>query len=722
VAKGVQSPAHEVHLEGIAPRDRETVRQALARLEGAAAELSATGERMTIAQQIARFGNWEWAVEDDVVTWSEQLNQIFGLAPGDFAATFDAYLERVHPDDRERVADRIGAAIETGEPYVLEHRIVLPDGSTRTLRCDGQLVAGPEHTKRVVGVCQDVTGLTEAERARRSAELRFRDAFEHAPIGVALISLADGSPAVVEANRALCAITGLSAEELLATTLTELTVPEDRELDLNQRERLRAGEIESYTVEKRLHHKAGHQVWCQLSVSLSPAAAETGEGPLAIVQLQDVSERRRFEQRLRYLADHDSLTGLLNRRRFRVELEQQVAFNARYGGLGAVVITDIDVFKRVNDTLGHHAGDNLLRRVAGLLRERVRATDLIARLAGDEFAILMPQVDAPGALQLGEDLRLAISERAAAEPEQSRVTASVGVAMFGGKPSIGAEAVLVAADQAMYRAKLDGGDRVALHQEPDDSGRDPQRGVTTATRIRDALTHDRLSLHTQPIFDLGTGEVARHELLLRMGVNGDSVPAASFIETAEKVGMVQELDRWVVAQALELAAGRGGGGAPFILHVNLSGASFTDLSVLEFIERHLDESDADPSCITFEITETAAIHNFDTAAAFADRLTEFGCQVAIDDYGAGFGPFYYLKHLPFDLIKIDGDFVRNMPRSDADQLTVQAIVGIARGLGKQTIAEFVQDENTARMLRGYGVDMAQGYHLGMPRAVADVWG
>jgi EAL domain-containing protein (putative c-di-GMP-specific phosphodiesterase class I) len=144
--------------------------------------------------------------------------------------------------------------------------------------------------------------------------------------------------------------------------------------------------------------------------------------------------------------------------------------------------------------------------------------------------------------------------------------------------------------------------------------------------------------------------------------------------------------------------------------------------VLEFIERHLDESDADPSCITFEITETAAIHNFDTAAAFADRLMEFGCQVAIDDYGAGFGPFYYLKHLPFDLIKIDGDFVRNMPRSDADQLTVQAIVGIARGLGKQTIAEFVQDENTARMLRGYGVDMAQGFHLGMPRAVADVWG
>jgi EAL domain-containing protein (putative c-di-GMP-specific phosphodiesterase class I) len=181
--------------------------------------------------------------------------------------------------------------------------------------------------------------------------------------------------------------------------------------------------------------------------------------------------------------------------------------------------------------------------------------------------------------------------------------------------------------------------------------------------------------------------------------------------------MVQELDRWVVARALELIAAREHEGEPVSLHVNLSGASVADISVLEFIERRLDEGSADPARCTFEITETARVHDYQAAAGFADRICEFGCQVAIDDYGAGFGPFHYLKQIPFDVIKIDGSFVRDMPRSDADQLTVQAIVQIARGLGKTTIAEYVQDDATTQMLREYGVDMAQGYHLGKPVAL-----
>ncbi len=203
------------------------------------------------------------------------------------------------------------------------------------------------------------------------------------------------------------------------------------------------------------------------------------------------------------------------------------------------------------------------------------------------------------------------------------------------------------------------------------------------------------------------------------GDEGELLPAASFIEVAERSGMVQELDRWVVGRALEMLAERERAGKPVSLHVNISGASLSDISVLEFIERRLDEGDADPGRCTFEITQTARVEDYDTAAGFADRLTEFGCEVAIDDYGAGFGPFDYLKRIPFDVIKIDGSFVRDMPRSDADQLTVKAIVQIARGMGKRTIAEFVQDDDTTRMLREYGVDMAQGFHLGRPVAAAD---
>jgi diguanylate cyclase (GGDEF)-like protein len=421
----------------------------------------------------------------------------------------------------------------------------------------------------------------------------------------------------------------------------------------------------------------------------------------------------RTEADLRYLADHDSLTGLLNRRSFRTKLDRQVSFSARYGGQGAVMVIDIDGLKEVNDSLGHQPGDNLIRRVARILRERVRDTDTVARLSGDEFAVLIPQADVDGAMQLGEDLREQVAEAFPAGSELGSATISVGITMFGGKDGSAAEAVLVAADHAMYQAKEQGRNRIALYRGPGD--RDRSRRQTTSARIRDALTQNRLSLATQPIQGLESGEVERYELLLRMtGEDGELLPASRFIAVAERSGMVQELDRWVVGRALEILGQRERSGEPVSLHVNLSGVSLTDVSVIEYIERRFDEGDSDPARFTFEITQTARVEDYDVAAGFADRLTEFGCEVAIDDYGAGYGPFDYLKRFPFDVIKIDGAFIRDLPRNDADQLTVQAIVQIARGLGKRTIAEFVQDDDTTRMLREYGVDMAQGFHLGRP--------
>ena len=355
------------------------------------------------------------------------------------------------------------------------------------------------------------------------------------------------------------------------------------------------------------------------------------------------------------------------------------------------------------------------------MRERVRTTDIVARLSGDEFAVLMPQTDTEGALQLGEDLRAQVAESAGPAPEADPVTISVGVTMFGGEHVGGAEAVLVAADQAMYRAKEEGRNQISLFSDPAEPQREPRRQQTTTARIRDALTHDRLSLHTQPIRSLASGGIERYELLLRMtGDDGELLPAwprSSRRRSAR--GWSRSSTAGSSPRRSSCSAEREREGDPVSLHVNLSGASLADVSVLEFIERRLDEGDADPARCTFEITATAKVNDYAKAGGFADRLTEFGCQVAIDDYGAGFGPFHYLKQMPFDVIKIDGAFVRDMPRSDADQLTVQAIVQIARGLGKTTIAEFVQDDATTELLREYGVDMAQGFHLGRPVAMAE---
>jgi diguanylate cyclase (GGDEF)-like protein len=437
------------------------------------------------------------------------------------------------------------------------------------------------------------------------------------------------------------------------------------------------------------------------------------------VVLDALDAAEKTETELRYLADHDPLTALLNRRAFRARLDTYVSFSARYGGQGAVMVIDLDGLKEVNDRLGHQQGDNLIRRVAATLRERVRSTDIVARLSGDEFAVLMPQSDIEGALQLGEDLRVEVADTFVGDPDLAGATISVGVTMFGVESDGGAEAVLAAADQAMYRAKADGRNRVSFFEAPVEDAADFRR-LTISAKIRNALTQNRLSLATQPITSLADGAVERFELLLRMrGESGELLPASAFIGVAERSGMIQELDRWVIGQALDLLGARERAGEPVSLHVNLSVASLTDISVLEFIERRLDEGDADPTRCTFEITQTARVEDLETAAGFADRLTEFGCEVAIDDYGAGFGPFEYLKRFPFDVIKIDGAFIRDLASNETDQLTVQAIVGIARGLGKTTIAGFVEDEQTATMLRAYGVDMAQGYHLGVPVGIEE---
>jgi EAL domain-containing protein (putative c-di-GMP-specific phosphodiesterase class I) len=272
----------------------------------------------------------------------------------------------------------------------------------------------------------------------------------------------------------------------------------------------------------------------------------------------------------------------------------------------------------------------------------------------------------------------------------------------------------------MYDAKETGRNRAVLAGTGNGAPGRIRARLTWSERIREALAHDGFTLHEQPIVSLASGELRRSELLVRLrGDGGDLIPPGVFLPVAERFGQIQAIDRWVIEQALLLLAERQRAGLDHHIEVNLSGASITDEDLIEFIARELAQAPIDPTKLVFEVTETAAIVNIHRARGFARRLADLGCQSALDDFGAGFGSFYYLKHLPFDCVKIDGDFIKQLPASQPDQLTVQAIVQIARGLGKETIAEFVEDEPTLRLLRDYGVDHAQGYHIGRPRPVED---
>jgi diguanylate cyclase (GGDEF)-like protein len=415
----------------------------------------------------------------------------------------------------------------------------------------------------------------------------------------------------------------------------------------------------------------------------------------------------------------DPLTGILARDRLLEEVARAVAGAERYGEPVAVCVLDLDQFRLVNDTHGYAAGDRLLASAAAAMRGRLRATDALGRIGADEFAVVLPRTDAEAARAVAGDLLAAVRDRArgpAAEGREVRLTASVGVAAVEpGQPATAA-AVLARADYAMLTAKLAGRDRLAV-AEPD--GHDGRGGdhLSWAARVREALETGGLDLHAQPIVPLAhTRAPLRYELLVRLR-DAPELASAELVGAAERFGQIQAVDGWMVTRAIGLLTETEG----TILHVNLAAASIGDPELMTFVERTVLAAGIAPGRLVFEVTETAAIADVAAARRTVERLRATGCRFALDDFGAGFASFGFLKQLPFDVLKIDGEFVRDLPGSLVDRLAVEAMVGIARGLGVTTVAEYVSGDETVALLRELGVDHAQGYHVGAPRPAADVF-
>ena len=490
---------------------------------------------------------------------------------------------------------------------------------------------------------------------------------------------------------------------------------EDRERVLGEIARAEesGGAIE---IEYRILDRGGEVRWMRHEALVHFGTA--GEPAQTEGLLTDITERKAFESQLQFLADHDGLTGLFNRRRFLEELAQELRLVERGQEPGCVLMIDIDNFKYINDSLGHQAGDSLIRAVAGILERRLRAADVLSRLGGDEFAVLLHGTGSEQAATVAEGLLEALRERVhLLSGEPVHITASVGIAEL--EPGAPPEGALAAADLAMYEAKRSGRDRLARFS-PHMHAR-AEEGRTWAEEIRTALDHDRFQLYCQPIVDLRTGAVAQHELLLRMrGRDDELIPPSSFLPVAERFDLVQAIDRWVVGQAVHLVGERRRAGSPIRVAVNLSGRSMGDPALTSHLRKELSRGPAEADDLVLEVTETAATANMDLARSFAERVARLGCRLALDDFGSGFGSFYYLKYLSVNYLKIDGEFVRKLETGRIDQEVVRAIVGLAGSVGTRTIAEFVGDQPTYDLLSDYGVDYAQGFHVGAPRPVGTI--
>jgi len=424
-------------------------------------------------------------------------------------------------------------------------------------------------------------------------------------------------------------------------------------------------------------------------------------------------------EHLRAKTEHDDLTGIHNRSYFLDELARVVEHMRRADKVSTLLYIDLDNFKYVNDMLGHLAGDRLLIEVSELLRKRTRRSDLIARLGGDEFCMLLYDTRAEEAQSIAESFRKALAAyRFRQASEQVDVGCSIGVAMINTETR-SAEEVLSRADFACLLAKRDGRNRVHIFDVKDELNVAAlSLDMGWSRRIKDAIEHNRFVLAGQPIVDTRTLQTSTHEILIRLrDEHGILIKPSGFLPAAERFGLCADIDRWVIVNAIRMLAEQRRVSPGLHYSINLSGQTLSEPAVCDLIIHALRRYGLNPSALTFEVTETVAIANMALAETFLTKLREIGCSTALDDFGAGMSSFGYLRELPVDFVKIDGRFVRNLAGSVTDQAMVRAMNDIAHALGKKTIAEFVEDAVCFQLLREFGVDFAQGFHLGRPEVI-----
>lgn len=418
------------------------------------------------------------------------------------------------------------------------------------------------------------------------------------------------------------------------------------------------------------------------------------------------------------LATTDHLTGLLNRNRFMEELDHTITLARRHNTQGVVLFLDLDRFKAVNDTHGHGAGDEVIKGVSSILQKSMRSTDVISRLAGDEFAVIMHNIDSKTAYEKVQKLIERINKMQV-EYQGARLQVTMSVGMVG-YPQAGKDAsqLLTSADLAMYRAKDMGRNQIYVDEQMEASD---QTSATVRVqmewidRLRDALSHDKFEMHYQPIVPTSKDAPVIYEALIRLrDEEGNLGAPALFIDAAEHFGMIRDLDKAVVERCIKTQGAMAEKGQSPTLSLNLSGMSFGDNTLLKSMKKFFKKYKADPKKFIFEVTETAAMRDIDQARSFVKELKKMGSKFALDDFGVGFSSFFYIKHLEVDYIKIDGSYIRNLDTSKEDRLFVKSLVDLATGLNIETVAEFVENKPILDELEKMNVNYIQGYYLSKP--------
>jgi len=678
-------------------------------------------ERNELVAMTANDGIWDFDGATKRVRLSRRWKTMLGFSPDDEDVALDWY-HLVHPDDMARVQARMRDHLEGKTPFFESvHRMKHQGGGWRWMSSRAKGVLDPNgRLVRLLGVEVDITERKLYEEAlfreKESAQITLQS------IGDGVITTdADGNVEYV--NPVAEDLTGWKVDDASGRPIDEIfrgfheetCEPLENPLTVSMR---RDRPIKSVRP-TLLIRRDGNELYIESTAS--PIRDGKGIVTGGVLVFHDVSESRELNRRLSYHASHDILTGLVNRREFENRLERALKSAKARETSYALLYLDLDQFKIVNDSCGHSAGDALLGQLGALLKSKIRWRDTLARLGGDEFGVLLESCSLEEAMQTAEALRLAIGEYKFLWDERTfRLGVSIGVVPISADNEDVA-ALLSAADSACAAAKEAGRNRIHSFQENDIDLMRRRRELQWAARIGNALEENRFELFRQTILPLQSDEEqgAHYEILLRMrDENGGIISPGLFIEAAERYDKTKEIDRWVIRNAFRWLVSEADERERLALcSINLSGKSLGDEKFLPFVIDQFQMSGLDATKICFEITETAAIASYSQANRFINALKELGCKFALDDFGTGLSSFGYLKHFPVDFLKIDGSFVKEILHDPIDREMVRSINEIGHLTGKQTIAEFAENEEIITMLRGMGIDYAQGYGVSEPKRV-----
>ncbi len=661
--------------------------------------------RLAETQRIAHLGGWEWNFVNDAFQLSDETCHILEMPALSGAVKRETVLGLVHPDDRDNVEKALAHSMTQGGEFSSDFRVQLPNGQERVLHGHAEAARDTEgRVIRLSGTLQDITQRKQAEEKLRLSAAVFENTTEG-------VMITDPNGRIVAVNRAFTEITGYGEDEIAGLTGSSLkSGRHDEQFYASMWSSIRENGRWQGEVWNRRKNGDIYPEWLNISVVSNDHAQVTHY----VGVFSDISAMKESESKLDHLAHHDPLTGLPNRLLLNARMEHSLARAHRANAMLAVLFLDLDHFKNINDTLGHPIGDLLLQETAQRLSNCVREQDTVTRLGGDEFTVLLEDLeDSRFASTVAQKIIAALAEKFMLQGHEVFVTCSVGISIF---PTDGNDITTLFknADSALYRAKEQGRNNYQYYTE-ELTTRAMER-LAMENSLRHALQRDELVLHYQPQVDLYNGNIIGMEALVRwQHPDIGLISPNAFIPLAEETGLIIPIGEWVLRTACaQLKAWIDEGMPKIRVGVNLSSRQFNQNNLDEVVAAILRETGLPPDCLELELTERMIMQDAESTVTIMHKLRALGVQFSIDDFGTGYSSLSYLKRFPIDRIKIDQSFVREITSNPEDAAVSQAIISLSHSLNIKTVAEGVETAEQQEFLRSRQCDEIQGFHFSRP--------